>query len=139
MNFTRLLIVVPLYVVIVETLSRSGISRIMQSYPLPDGALWAIELGALALGGFLTWFYMRPGGYLEKSSSVLHAVISYMAFGLVFSALFGIYSLISGRYPYLPGLIVVPLAFGLAELGYILIMRAWYDRKRRQEEFDQDN
>ncbi len=138
MNFTRLLIVIPLYVIIVEGLSRTGISAFILSYQLDWKALWAIELGALALGGFGAWFYMRPSGYLETNPSIVHASIAHLCFGLVLSSAFGIYALISGRYPWLPGLIVVPLAFGLSELAYYIIMRLWYDRKRRQQEFDDD-
>lgn len=138
MNFTRLIIVIPLYVIIVEGLSQTGLSKAILSYPLTSFQLWAIELGALAIGGFGAWFYMRPGGYLEVRPSLVHAIIAHMMFGLVFAAAFGIYDLFSQRYPYLPSLLVIPLAFGLSELGYVIAMRLWNDRKKRQSELDDD-
>lgn len=138
MNFARLAIVIPMYILIVGTLEQSGISRTISSLQLTPALLWATEIGALLVGGAGIWLFQRQNGILERNPSLLNATLSHALIGLVFSAAFGIYSLFSGQYPYLPGLIILPLAFGISELGYILIMRAWYDRKARQQDFHDD-
>lgn len=138
MNFARLAVVIPLYILIVGTLDQSGISRQILSVPFPTIALWGIEVGATVIGLAGAWLFQRRGGILERSQTLFNAVVTHALFGLVISGGFGIFSLASGEYPYLPGLIIVPLAFGLSELGYILIMRAWSARKERQQEFYDD-
>ena len=138
MNFGRLFIVLPIYVLIVTVLETSGIVAYIAVIPMTWMSAWAIELGALALGAGGTYFYHREGGFLARNPTLFHHIISHTLIGLAFASMFGLFSLVQNKFPYIPSLIIIPLAFGLSELLYIVIMRAWNDRKRRQQEFRDD-
>ena len=138
MDLQRLFIILPVYAVIVLVLSGSGLSEWVLKLPLGFLSLWITEGLALIIGIAGSVFYMRPGGYLETHPNLLHFTLSRGAIGLFFSGIFGILSLAQGGFPYTPNLVIVPLAFMLSELAYILGMRAWNDRKARQKEFNND-
>lgn len=138
MNFTRFLIVIPAYAAIVVILQGSGLSEALLSLPLELWQLWAVTLFSLALGVSGAWLMFRPNApKMQRHTIALH-VFGTGCIGIFFAAVFGVFDLMMGRYPYLPNLIIIPTAFMLAEAIYIIAMRAWMWRKTRHRDFDRE-
>ncbi len=138
MNFTRLLIVIPAYAAIVLILQGSGLSAALLALPLEMWQLWALQVFGLALGAAGAWLMFRPNApKMQRHTIALH-IFGTGCIGLFFAAVFGVFDLATGRYPNLPNLIIIPVAFMLAEAIYIIAMRAWLWRKTRDRDVDPD-
>ena len=119
----RLVIVLPVYAFVAVFLPRQpDVMRLMEPlYRLhPDIAI-GISFGALCLSVFGIWYLRRePDGLLFKHPSLWLHVVFMGLIGLAFAAVFDVFEWMGGAPTHVFSLIVVPIAFMIAETVYVL-------------------
>lgn len=120
----RLPIVIGMYAFIVVFLPRNpAVDRLFDKVRMIDPNIAiAVSAVALALAAFGLWILWRkPAGLMRRRPTRVLAIVHYGLVGVVFAGIFDVMQRVSGMATDLISLILIPVAFMIAEGVYLAI------------------
>ena len=122
----RLFIVLPVYAFVAIFLpQRPEMRELMEPLLRIDPALALyISVGALASSGLGLWLFRRePNGLLLRNNTWPMRIAFMGMIGIFFAAVFHVFERMGGQYSSLMSLILLPIAFMLAEGAYEVVQQ----------------